>query len=232
MSTTFLTLLRGIALAVPILLLAAIAITAQTERKFAQAQQENAAALRNYQWKSRTEIMKGGDSKKTQLSLVRYDANGSLQKTLISSTPDEDVPSRGLIGHIAQKKKKDFLAMLEQLGQLARSYGEIPPEKMQQFMATASFVPVSGQQNLIRIEGRDVLQAGDSMTVFVDPMSRRQRRIEIQTALDGKTVRIVSQFQDLAQGGPTYMSRSEVHYDGTAIAIITENFDYARVQMK
>jgi hypothetical protein len=83
----------------------------------------------------------------------------------------------------------------------------------------------------VRIEGRDVLQPGDSMTVFLDAVSRKQRRIEIQTSLDQRPVRIVSEFQDLTQG-PTYMARSQVSYDGSSIVIVTENFDYTRTETK
>lgn len=66
------------------------------------------------------------------------------------------------------------------------------------------------------------------MTVWVDAMTRRQRRVEIQSTLDRKPVRIVSDFQDLPQG-PTYMTRSLVNYPGDELTIITENFDYERV---
>jgi hypothetical protein len=102
---------------------------------------------------------------------------------------------------------------------------------MQRFMATATITPeLTAQHKLVRIEGRDVLQSGDSMTVFIDAVSRKQRRVEIQTWRDQKPVRIVSEFQDLPQGGPTYMARTQVNYDRGSVVIVTENFDYARVQ--
>jgi hypothetical protein len=97
---------------------------------------------------------------------------------------------------------------------------------MQRFMETSTITPeLTAQHKLVRIAGRDVLRPGDSMTVFVDAVSRKQRRIEIQTWLDQKPVVIVSEFQDLPQG-PTYMVRSRVSYDGNAIGMIAENFDY------
>ncbi len=68
------------------------------------------------------------------------------------------------------------------------------------------------------------------MTLWIDVLSRKQRRVEIQTFMDNKPVRIVSEFQDIPQSGPTYMARSQVSYDGVSVAIITENFDYTRAQ--
>lgn len=221
---------RLVGLGLAIVWLGPFAITAQVDQRFAQAQQENALALRKYEWKSRTEIQKDGDTKNIQLALMRYDTNGNLQKTPISST-QEDLPTRGLRGLIAKKKKKEFQDNVEKVGALAKSYSTLPPDRMQRFMSTATLTPeMTRQQKLVRAEGRDVLQSGDSMTVWIDAVSRKQRRVEIQTLMDNKPVRIVSEFQDIPQAGPTYMARSQVNYDGTSLVIITENFDYRRAQ--
>ena len=228
MFTKALTLRRGIALAAPLMLLTAIAISAQMDRQFAQARQQNALALKQYEWKSRTEIQKDGETKKVQVAVMRYDSDGNLQKTIVSSTPEPDMPKFGLRKAIAKKKMGDFKDRLEELEALSRSYSELPPDRMQSFMANALVTPeLTAQQKLIRISGENVLQAGDSMTVFVDAISRKQRRIEIQTSLDQKPVRIVSEFQELPQGGPTYMARSQVNYDGNSVVIVADNFDYA-----
>jgi hypothetical protein len=231
MITKLLTLRRGIALATSFVLLTAIAISAQMDQQFAQAQKLNALALKKYEWKSRTEIQKDGETKKVQLALMRYDSAGNLQKTVISSTPEPDIPTFGIRRAVAKKKIGDFRDRLSELEALARSYSELPPDRMQRFMATSTMTPeLTAQHKLFRIAGRDVLQLGDSMAVFVDATSRKPRRVEIQTSLDQKPVRIVSDFQDLPQGGANYMARSRVSYDGNSIAIIAENFDYKRVE--
>lgn len=203
--------------------------TTQVDQRFAQAQQENALALKKFAWKSRTEIQKDGDTKSVQVAQMRYDSSGNVQKTVISST-QEDLPSRGLRGFIAKKKKKEFTEKVEEVGALAKSYSELPPDRMQRFIATSTLTPeVTPQQKLFRVEGQNVLQPGDSMTIWIDAVSRRQRRVEIQTLMDNKPVRIVSEFQDIPQTGPVYLARSQVNYDGTSMVIITENFDYTRV---
>jgi len=205
-------------------LLASFTGNAQINQRFAEAQQQNARALRQYKWKSRTEILKDGDSKKTQVTAMRYDATGQLQKTIISSTPEPDLPSFGLRGHIAQKKKKEFLEKIEQLTALAKTYGNLPPDAMQRFVTAATFTP--DERNLIRMEGHNVVQTGDAMVIFIDGVSRKQRRIEIHSYLEDKPITIVSEFKDLPANGPTYVSNSRVSYDGNSIVLITENFDY------
>jgi hypothetical protein len=207
--------------------LVSIPSNAQMNQRLIEAQKENARALRQFEWKSRSEILKDGESKKTQVEQVRYDANGELEKTIIASSPEPDLPSHGLRGHIAKKKKKEFLEKVEKLTALAKTYSNLPPEVMQRFMATATFT--SGNQNLIRIEGRNVMQAGDSMVIFVDGVLRKQRRIEINSALDDKPVSIVSEFRDLGPNGPTYMARSDVTYNRGDVVLITENFDHTPI---
>jgi hypothetical protein len=218
-------------LALAFTLLACVAVAGQQQgAKFAEGQQENAKKLRQYSWKSRTEVRKGGETKSTQLHLVRYDPEGAVQQTLISQT-SQQIPTRGLRGFIAKKKKEDFLETLDGLRAVAKSYGSLAPEKMQRFMSGASVAPekTAERRNLIRVEGRDVLQPGDSMTVWLDAATRRQRRVEIQTTFDGKPVRIVSEFQDLTDG-PTHVARSVVEYPSRELSIITDNFDYERAR--
>jgi hypothetical protein len=224
-----LTVRAGIGLAVVTLFITTVSIFAQMEQEFAQAQQANARALRKYTWKSRTEIQKSGDTRSVQLNLMRYDISGALQKTLMSTTPQQQLPTRGVRGRIAQKKKEDFLDTLSGLEKLGRSYSELSPDKMQRFMTTATRTPEEGpQQKLVRIKGNDVVQPGDSLTWWMDAATRKLRKIEIQTALDRKLVRVASDFRDLPNG-PTYMARSVTHYASEELTVITENFDYEQV---
>jgi len=197
-------------------------IAAQTGQRMANTQKENARALMKYEWKSRTEIIKDGETKTDQLALMSYDTDGNLQKTVIASSPEPDLPTKGLRGLIVQNKKKDFMRKLDELRTLAKSYSELTPDKMQRFMTSAS---IANDQQLIRIKGFDVLRSGDSMTLWVDPMSQRQRRVEITTELDDKPVRIVSEFQEVSKNGPTYLAHSKTSY-GSSLTIITQNFDY------
>ena len=219
------TLLLGVGLGA-LVSLGAVTTPAQTN----QAAQSNALALRQYEWKMRTEVQRKGETKSVQVASVRFDSNGQKQTTLISRTPEPDLPKFGLRKAIAQKKFKEFKETIQQLGELARSYGELSPEQMQKFLATATMTPeVTAEAKLIRAEGRNVLRAGDSMTVWIDATSRKQRRVEIKTVFDEKPVWIVSEFQDLPQG-PTFMSVSRVNYDNGDVVIVTENRDHQKVQ--
>ena len=227
------TLLLGVGLGA-LIGLSALTTPAQTKQTTASATspaQANAAALRQYQWKLRTEVHRKGETKSVQVAVVRYDANGQMQTTLISKTPEPDLPKFGLRKAIAEKRFKEFKETVQQLGDLARAYGNLSPEQMQQFMASAVITPeINGGQKLVRAEGHDVFQNRDTMIVWLDAGTRKQRRVEVQAAYDGKPVRIVSEFRDLPQGGPTYLATSQIAYDDGEVVIVTTNFDHERLR--
>ena len=197
----------------------------QQEQKFAQAQKQNAQALRQYTWKSRSQVRKDGDVKSTKLFLTRYAPDGTQVQVLLEEDSAK-LPKFGLRGMIAKKKKEEAAELIEALQKLAKSYGELPPAKMQEFMGRATAtLETNTPQPLLRLEASNVLQANDSMTVWVDANTRRQRRIEINSSYDAKPVRIVSEFKDLP-GGPTYMARSVVDYPREELTLTVENFDH------
>ncbi len=224
-------LLLGVALGALLSLSAALTTPAQTNQKPAEAAAANALALRQYEWKSRTEVQRKGETKNVQVASVQFDSNGQKQTTVISKTPEPDLPKFGLRKAIAEKKFAEFKETVRELGDLARSYAELSPAQMRRFMAAASVTPeATTEAKLVRADGRNVLHAGDSMTVWMDAASRKQRRVQIQTVFDEKPVVIVSEFQDLPQGGPTFMAASRLNYDNGTLVIITENFEHQTVR--
>jgi hypothetical protein len=197
----------------------------QQDQKFAQAQKQNAQALRQYTWKSRSQVRKDGDVKSTKVFMTRYAPDGTQVQVLLEEDSAK-LPKFGLRGMIARKKKEEAGELIEALQKLAKSYGELPPAKMQEFMGRATAtLETNTPQPLLRLEASDVLQPNDSMTVWVDANTRRQRRIEINSSYDAKPVRMVSEFKDLP-GGPTYMARSVLDYPREELTLTVENFDH------
>lgn len=191
------------------------------------AMKQNALALRQYTWKSQTQIRKDGEVKATKLYSSRYAADGTVVQLLLEEESAK-LPKFGIRGAIAKKKKEEAQKLIEALQALAKSYGELPPAKMQAFMTSARASLETNAQPLLRLESANVLQPGDSMIVWLDANTRRQRRIEINTSFDAKPVRIVTEFTDLPHG-PTYMSRSVVDYPHEELTLTVENFDYEHV---
>lgn len=57
-------------LAVAMTVLAAVPASAQVGERFLQAQRENALALRKYEWKSRVEVRREGETSSVQIFLT------------------------------------------------------------------------------------------------------------------------------------------------------------------
>lgn len=203
----------------------------QQDQKFALAAKQNAMALHQYTWKSQTQIRKEGEVKATKLYSSRYAADGSIVQLLIEEHSAK-LPKFGIRGMVAKKKKEEAQKMIEALQQLAKSYGELPPAKMQEFMKTAkATLETNAPQPLLRLESSDVLQPGDSMIVWLDANTRRQRRVEINSSFEGHPVRIVTEFRDLPNG-PTYVARSIVDYPREELTLTMENFDYEHLGLE
>jgi hypothetical protein len=197
----------------------------QQDQKFAVAARQNALALHHYTWKSQTQIRKEGEVKAIKLYSNRYSADGTIVQMLIEEHSAK-LPKFGIRGMVAKKKKEEAQKLIEELQRLAKSYGELPPAKMQEFMKTAkATLETNAPAPLLRLEATDVLQAGDSMIVWLDANTRRQRRVEINSSFDTKPVRIVTEFRDLPDG-PTYMVRSVVDYPREELTLTMENFEY------
>lgn len=201
---------------------------AQLKEMFARAQQQNTQALKQYVWKSRNEVRKNGESKNTQLFLMRYDALGNIQKSQLGGSAPQAMPKGPLMGHIAQKKKEDFMELIPDLGEQVQAYSHLSPERMQAFLASAALT-AKLDQGIVQIQGGNILQRGDSMSIWLDAKTRKQRRVEIMTFRENNTVKAVIDFSDLPSG-PTYMARTVVDYPKDAVQLITENFDYERVR--
>ena len=102
------TLLLGVGLGA-LLTMSALTTPAQmTTQKSAGAAQANALALRQYEWKLRTEVQRKGETKNVQVVSVKFDSNGQKQTTVISKSPEPDLPKFGLRKAIAEKKVAAF----------------------------------------------------------------------------------------------------------------------------
>jgi hypothetical protein len=216
-------------------LLLSLEATAQDKEKFAQAQQQNKEALKQYTWKSRTELKMKGESKNVTLEQVRYDLDGKLQKTRLTGGAEQQAKETGgrlrgrLKRKIIKKKKAEFAEMMKELGKLVASYAHIPPEKMQPFLKGAMVTPGEGDNaGTLRIQGGDVLREGDAMTIWIKPQTSMMHRVEILTHYKDNAVKSVSEFRSVS-GGPTYQARTTLLYPEKEIELTVENYDYEHV---
>ena len=130
---------------------------------------------------------------------------------------------------IIEKKKGEFVELMQGLGELAGSYAHMSPEDLQKFAQNAGIGQGEGPlQGTVQIRSGDVLQAGDVMSVWVDPASYLMRQVEIHSVYDENPVTVLVEFRRVADG-PSYPARSTLSYPEKEIELIVENYDYERV---
>jgi hypothetical protein len=174
----------------------------------------------------------GGQVKSTVLQMVRYGADGTLQKTVIGGQQAKEksrllqkTPVGALVKQIKKKKAGEFQ---EGLRELLEAYANIPAERMRSFFENASFKPgKDAMQGTLRISGSDVVKPHDTLSLWIDPKTREKRQLEILTSLDGDPVQVVSQFAQLPDG-VSYTKLSSVEVKPKELTMVTENFDFTR----
>jgi hypothetical protein len=204
--------------------------------EFLQAQQANAAALREYTWKSRTELSLKGEVKFVTLDQVRHDLDGRRQKTRIGGTPDPSeerfdplAPRVGPVRRIvAAKKKEEFKELMKDLSALAESYAHPPLETLHAFARQAARTKTI-DAGLVRVQGRNLIVTGDSMIVWIDPLTSLIRRAQIDTTLDGARVEMAVDYRNLANG-LTYQARTLLRYPHKQLSLTVETYDHQHVQ--
>jgi hypothetical protein len=204
--------------------------------EFMRAQQANAAALREYTWKSRTELSLKGEVKFVTLEQVRHDLDGRRQKTRIGGSPDPSeerfdplAPRVGPVRRIvAAKKKEEFKDLMRDLAALAESYAHPPLETLHAFARQAARTKTF-EAGLVRVQSRNLIVTGDSMIVWIDPSTGLIRRAEIDTTREGERVEMAVDFRSLANG-LTYQARTLLRYPSRQMSLTVETYDHQHVQ--
>ncbi len=213
-------------------------IQAVQPAQVAAAVKANAAALKSFSWQQRLQIQVNGETKKVTLTQMNYDINGNLQKTLLSEqpSPDSSQPTSGgrLRGRVKQKvvekKTGEFKEMMEGIAAVVKSYTELPPEKLQAALKQAAFSEGQGDMGgSIQIKMSDVLQPGDSLTLWLDREALLFRRIGIATSYEQKPVTVTANYAMLA-GHEVYMGQAIVNYPAKQVVLEIDNLNYQRNQ--
>lgn len=206
--------------------------------KFAEIQKGNSQALKSFTWKQRFELQLKGESKKVTLNMMRYDAQGSEQKTLLSEEPQaqqQQPPAAGGRGSrvkakVIEKKKEDFKEMMEGLAGVVKSYAQVPPDKLKSAMAKAEKIPGQGDmQGALGLKLANLLQDKDSLTIWIDTNTMLFRRIEIVSSYDKKPVTATANYKKI-EAGPNYMAQAVLEYPSEKVVVKIDNLDYQPTQ--
>ena len=198
----------------------------------------NAQALKAFAWQQRTQLQLKGETKKTTLNQMNYDFNGNLQKTLLSEQPPADASpppaGPGLRGRLKKKvvakKTGEFKEMMEGIASLVKSYTELQPQQLQAALKQAAFSAGQGDMNgSVQIQMTNLLQRGDSLTIWIDQGALLFRKIAIVSSYDQKPVTATANYSMLPSG-QVYMAQAIVNYPSKEVVVEIDNLNYQKTR--
>jgi hypothetical protein len=199
----------------------------------ASAIKANAQALKAFSYQQRMQLQLKGETKKVTLNQMTYDMYGNPQKTLLSEQPsaDDAQPTGGrLKRRIVAKKKGEFKDMMEEIAALVKSYTELPPERLQASLKQAAFSPGQGDMaGAVQVQMHNVIQPGDSLTVWIDQTALLFRRAVIATTYEGNPVTTTANYAMLPSG-QVYMAQAILNYPKKEVVVEIDNLNYQRSQ--
>ncbi|MGA8893428.1 MAG: hypothetical protein WB493_17845 [Anaeromyxobacteraceae bacterium] len=187
-----------------------------------QSRAANATLLKQYTWNERIDFLVNGQEKDLRLDLVNIGLDGKLQRTIMN---DQSAPlPRGFIRRaIAEGKKKDLQQYIQGLGELLHKYTLPTPGAVLNFLDTATTVP-SGPGQLM-VTGQNVVQPGDSLTIYLDAATKKTQRVTVSTTFQGNPVSLTATFATLASG-LNYPAYAEVVVPAKGYDVKVQNFNY------
>ena len=203
------------------------ALSADANRavQITEARQANAALMHHYTWMSRTEILKDGQIKDTRLETLHYDPFGQLQRSLIN---DQSAPlPRGFLRRaVADNEREETEQYLTGLRGLLEQYTLASTGKILDFMTAAK--PMGPDASgLFSMTGTNVVQPGDSLTIWVNAMTKHVARIQVNTAFQGNAVQLNATFTTIPSG-LNYVAFAEATVPSKQLSVQVQNFNYTR----
>ena len=198
----------------------------------------NAQALKAFSYQQRMQLQLKGETKKVTLNQITYDMYGNQQKTQLSEDPPPDSSPQdsggGRRGRIKEavvaKKTGEFKQMMDEIGALVKSYTELPPQQLQAALKQAAFSPGEGDMNgSVQIVMHNVIQQGDSMTIWIDRTAMLFRRVTIATNYEGNPVTVIANYAMLPSG-QVYMAQAILNYPKKEVVVEIDNSNYQRSQ--
>ena len=200
------------------------ALRAGIAAKVTQTRQANAAAMQQYTWDQRTEVLEDGVVKDTRVDMVNW-VNGQYQKSQVSDQ-GPSLPRFGLRKRIAEEKQKEMKEYVAGLKSLLQQY---TLDTSPQLLAFFDKAQVSGPDatGLLALSGGSVVSPGDSMTLWVSAATHKAQKVFIATTYQGSPVTMNATFNTLA-AGLNYMNYADIQIPAKTLELQVSNFNYNR----
>lgn len=189
----------------------------------------SARNLRTYQWVETTTITLNGEQKSMKQVQCYYGADGALQKLPLAQSAPAKSPG-GLRGKIAQSKKEELSAEMQQAVALVKSYIPPEPDRLQMAMgAGKASVDVLQPGQVVRLVFHDYRLPGDSLGITLNMTSNTLTAINVGTYLNQPSNPVTMTTQmGLLNDGTTYPAAIQLVLQAKGLAVNISNTGYRK----
>jgi len=197
-----------------------------------QSLQQGMAKIRQYEWVETTIISLKGEEKSRKQNRCYYGADGKVQKTSLDQAPPPDQAKASGGGRrggrmkekVVENKKDEMKDYMERAGALIHRY--VPPNPAQiQAAKDAGRIATNPQPGgKARLVISQYLQAGDSLTIDLDPATNRLLGLGVNTYLDkpDEPVTLAVQMNTLPDGA-VYAAQTTLEAKAKNITVVVQN---------
>jgi hypothetical protein len=195
-----------------------------------QAEIQNEQRLHTYQWIESTTVTMNGSPKPPKQALCRYTAEGALAKIPLGPQQPAPQPSGGpLRRHMMEKKIEEVQEDGAEVRGLVALYLPMRPTGLSQAFETrrVDFEHAGASADTLVIS--DYVKPGDQLTMELDPLTMRLRRITVRTYFSSPR-EVLTASVDFAAlwDGTTYPSVTTISAPSKKLAITTANSNFTR----
>jgi hypothetical protein len=193
----------------------------------------NKQALAQYQWQEQQTVSVKGDVKKQQLYQVQMGPDGKPQKTLMGpqEASSDTGCKHGLKHRVVEKKKEEYKDYGEQIADLARSYAQPDPQRLQQAYQQGNLMlGTAGTPNEVRMVIKNYVKPGDTVTLDFDHARKVIRDMQISSYLESPSdaVTISSQYSQLPDG-TNHLANMQVNGKSKQLTVTMQNSNYQKM---
>ena len=187
-----------------------------------QSRAQNAALMKQYTWNERTDFMVNGQQKDLRIDLVNFGPDGKIQRTVLNDQ-HSPLPGGFFRRKAAENKIKDLEKYMEGLKSALYQYTLPTPGAVMNFLNAATTVPAQNGQ--LMVTGQNVVQPGDSLTIWMDAATKKTQKTVVTTAFEGNPVNVTATFATLPNG-LNYVAYAEVTIPAKGYSLLIQNFNY------
>jgi hypothetical protein len=133
-------------------------------------------------------------------------------------------------GKMAEKKKGEITAAMQQAADLVQQYVPPNPQKIQAVKAAGNLAIVPSGPSSIRLDLKNYLKSGDSLSIGLDTAGNAIQTISVKSYMESKddAVTLDVTFARL-HGGLSYVLSTVLNVPGEKIQVVVQNSNYEKV---